>query len=429
MIKKYLAFSVLAGSLALAAACAPAETPAQPGAPGGSTASPAPGASSTPGAQNSGSSASGWSLWSGSVPCADKAAMWWDNENTALWGCGKRGDAGLHSTTDGGQTWTTHRRVNAKVNGFMRGADGKMYLAGQFGGGAAVLDESNPALFDYEPLYTRGRNAFTSVEQSESIGVTADGQILVDSLNGTTAAYHPGNNAAGKAWFERTCTGDDPSNFNPDSTGSWCELHGIEEEKLDNPDATVSQIADIQVMNNRFYAAGRWIADAGKVRLPSRKPGATYHMETVVVQNARERGEMTRIRVWPNGRIIATGTDQSNETPLIYLCAEGKDCYTPGNWERIEPDFFYTEFDSSVRDGRAVDAAGDHIVVVGNQVPNSLGGWAIQSRDGGKTWQNITPELAKLDPRNGKVSMLYDVKVFPSGKVLLFGDSNYVYQP
>lgn len=376
----------------------------------------------------SNNTSSGFTIWAGSVPCADKAGMWWDNEETAFWGCGKRGDAGLFTTTDGGMTWTTQKKVGAKVNGFMRGADGKMYMAGQFGAGAAVLDETKPTLMDYEPLYVRGRNAYTSVEQGESIGVTSDGQILVDSLNGTTAAYSPGKNAAGKAWFEATCTGDDPSNFNPDATKTWCELHGVSEDKLDDPNATVSQLTEIQVVNDKFYAAGRYINDPGKVRLPSKKAGATYHMQTVFVQDLKEKGEMMDIKVWENGRIIAAGTDQSNFTPLIYLCAEGADCYESKSWERIEPDFLY-DYDDSSRDGRAVDGNGDTIVVVGNFVPNGKGGWAIKSDDGGKTWMDLTPELKKLDPKSNKVDMLYNVKVFDSGKILFFGDTNYVYNP
>ena len=382
---------------------------------------------------NNTSAGTGWQIFGGTLPCADKAAIWFDDDDNGFWGCGKSGTGGLWTTTDGGLTWTKQARVNEKINDFFRDSTGRMVLAGQFGGPVAELDESNPAILKAEPLYQRGNNGFTSVEQGESVAVTSDGQILVDSLTGTTAAYFPGDNAAGKAWFEQTCTGDDASNFNPDSTNTWCELHGVDEGKLADPEATVSQISSIILHEDRFYAAGRWIADAGKVQLPSKLEGATYHMQQLDVQDGGN-GEMMEITSTGNGSLVAVGTDQSENFPLLFTCPAGSDCYAAEGWTRAELDFFFIDEywtlpASGSRDGRAVASAGDIVVAVGNFVPNGKGGWALISYDNGTTWEDLTPALNELDLEKERVPMLYDVHIFESGKILLVGDTSYIYTP
>lgn len=327
-------------------------------------------------------------------------------------------------------TWTAQRKFDGvKVQGLTR-ASGTLYVSGIVGSGpVGTVNESNPERMDFTELYARGSNAFTSVAQGEGVAVTSDGQILVDSLTGTTAVYSPGNNAAGKAWFSSVCTGKDPSNFNPDSSKTFCEMHSVGEEKLDDANATAYQVTAVQAVNDKFYATGRRINEPAKVRMPSKKAGATYHLQTVQLQKSSEAGEMLDLVVWPNGRMITVGTDQSSGAylPLIYLCSEGKDCYNTANWQDIELDTQGFKYELSARDGRAVDASGDTIVVVGNFVPNT-GGWVVMSKDAGKTWQDLTPALAALSPK-AKLNLVYDVKVFPSGKIMIFGEDNFIYQP
>jgi hypothetical protein len=397
---------------------------ANPNTPATHTPTPPP-ATTTP------SAASGWALFSGSVPCADKATMWWDDDNTAFWGCGKSGTNGFQTTKDGGMTWTQQVKFGGlKIQGITRAPNKTLYVSGIIGSGpVGTINETNPERLDYTELYESGNNAFTSVGQGEGVAVTSDGQVLVDSLTGTNAVYHPGNNAKGKDWFTKTCTGEDRSNFNPDSTKTWCELHGLGEETLADPSAEAYQVTGVQAMNDRFYATGRRINEPAKMRMPSKLPDATYQFQTVQLQKSSEDGEMMDLYVWPSGRIITVGTDQTSGAylPLIYLCDAGKDCYTASNWQDIELDLHGFKYDKSARDGRAVDASGDTIVVVGNFVPNT-GGWAVMSKDGGKTWTDLTASLAALT-KNKKLDLLYDVKVFPSGKIMLFGEENFVYTP
>lgn len=129
----------------------------------------------------------------------------------------------------------------------------------------------------------------------EGVAVTGDGQVLVDSLTGTNAVYHPGNSASGKSWFSSTCTGADRSTFNPDSSQSWCELHGVGEETLADPAATAYQITGLQALNNRFYATGRKINEPAQVRLPSKLPGATYHFKRC---NCKKTAKMASCSIW-----------------------------------------------------------------------------------------------------------------------------------
>ncbi|PIQ23912.1 hypothetical protein COW36_11580 [bacterium (Candidatus Blackallbacteria) CG17_big_fil_post_rev_8_21_14_2_50_48_46] len=435
------ALATLALSVSCASPTTPSGTPKASPSAASSSSPTSPSASANPSASASPDSSqpstapnmpSGWSLFTGSVPCSDKAAIWWDNDNKGFWGCGKSGNGGFSTTTDGGMTWTAQRKFDGiKVQGITRDPNGQLYISGQIGSGpVATVNESNPERMDYTELYARGKNAYTSVAQGEGVAVTSDGQILVDSLTGTTAVYSPGKNAAGKSWFANTCTGKDPSNFNPDASNMFCELHGVGEETMANPSATAYQITAVQAVNDKFYATGRKINEPAQVRMPSKLDGATFQFQTVQLQKSNQDGEMLDMVVWQNGRIVTVGTDQTSGAylPLIYLCSEGKDCNTASSWQSIELDLHGFKYSDSARDGRAVDGSGDIIVVVGNFVPNSIGGWAVMSDDAGKTWKDLTPELTKLSPK-GKLKNLYDVKVFASGKIMIYGEDNFVYQP
>lgn len=439
MLNRPLAATISVSALLLSLfACSSVSGPA-----GNPSTSPSSSTSASPGGTNSNTGsgstgtgtntgASGWSLFAGTVPCTDKATMWWDDENTAFWGCGQSGTNGFETTRDGGMTWTKQVKFGGvKVQGITRAPDKSLYISGQLGESpVAKINETTPDRLDYTELFVSGNNAFTSVGQGEGIAVTADGQMLTDSLTGTNAAYHPGNNAAGKDWYAKTCTGKDRSNFNPDSTKTWCELHGVGEETLANASAEAYQVTSVQALNNRFYATGRRINEPAKVRLPSKLPGASYHMQTVQLQKSSQDGELMDLQLWDNGRIMTMGVDQTSGAylPLIYLCDSGKDCYNAASWQSIELDLHGFKYTNSARDGRAMDANGDHIVVVGNFVPTSIGGWIVESRDGGKTWKDLTSTLAALT-KTKKLDSVYNVKVFPSGKIMVFGEESFVYKP
>lgn len=381
---------------------------------------------------NNTSGSSGWAL-AAEAPCSDKATMWWDSTDKGFWGCGQAGTEGLSTTTDGGKTWIQQKKFGGiKVQSITRAPNGTLYIGGENGDSPVVkVDESSPDKLDYTELYTRGNNGFTSLQQAENVAVTSDGQILAESLTGTKAAYFPGNNAAGKAWYDKYCANTkDKSEYNPIENNTWCEVRGVGEERLDDASKGVYQITALQAVNDKFYATGRYIADPAHVRLPSKRSDGVFHFQSIQLQKNNEAGEMYDLKVWENGRIVTVGTDQERGAfmPLIYLCQTGSDCYNPSNWQDIELDDHGFDYPDSARDGRAVDGAGDNIVVVGNFVPNAKGGWAVHSADGGKTWKDLTPTLKAISPK-GKLENLYNVKVFNDGKIMLFGDDNYIYTP
>ena len=276
---------------------------------------------------------------------------------------------------------------------------------------------------EFTELYFRGKTAATSLAQGENVAVTDDGQIFSDSLTGTTAAYSPGGGKSVLDW----CDGTNKTVFTPNEDGTWCELHGVGEETLADPEASAYQITALQAVGNKFYATGRHIINPAKVRLPSQLEGATYHLATVVLQKASDQGEMYDLHVWPDGSMITVGNDNTDGSylPLIYTCAADADCYDAGNWEDVELDDWDVSWDNAA-DGRSVAANGDTVVVVGNQIPNAKGGFASLSTDGGKTFTDLNPALGAL-MENGKVPNLYNAHVFDNGDIFLSGDTSFWY--
>ena len=386
--------------------------------PGGGTTDTGGGTIDTGGGttDTGGGTASGWAL-AGSPPCSPNA-LWFDDRDNGFAACGdKNAGEGLYTTHDGGETWTSHKKFGAvRINDIRRGPDGVLYAGGADSiGGSPVftIDESNPDKLDVlNDLYAWGNKAFTKVGQAENVAVTEDGQIFIDSLTGTTAAYTPGPGGSVQSW----CDGSDSSNFNPNADFTWCELHGSGEETLADPNAEAYQIRSVRAYNNKFYAVGSVINDPAKARLPSKLPGALYHFETVQLQKDGEDGELLDMHMWSDKKIIAVGSDQSGYLPLIFIC-DG-DCYDKAAWTQIELDDWEMSWEEAV--GKAVSVQGDHIVVVGNQVPTSKGGIVVESTDGGATWQDLT-EAAAASTEKGKLGELENVQLFPNGDLYIVG--------
>ena len=161
--------------------------------------------------------------------------------------------------------------------------------------------------------------------------------------------------------------------------------------------------------------------------------GATFQMQQLYLQS-RGSGEMLDITVTDDGSIVAVGRDNSESFPLIYTCSAGSDCYTADGWTRAELDLFFidpfwTSPAGGSSDGRAVASSGNVVVATGNFVPNGQGGWALLSKDGGKTWEDLTATLLALQPQKNRVPNIYDVHVFESGKILLMGETSFIYNP
>ncbi len=329
------------------------------------------------------------------APCRPNA-LWFDDRQNGFMGCGDKAvGAGLWTTTDGGLTWQGHENFSEiRVNDLRRAPDGLLYGAGQFLAGEApvfTIDEGGPAL-GATGLYVWGNQASTKVGQAENIAVTADGQVLLDSLTGTTAAYK-------------------------DAQGSFTELHGLGEEQLTDPEAPAYQVRSIAAYKNRFYGCGSLINDPARVRLPSKAPGATFHFETLVLQDESEDGELLDMHLWSDTRMIVVGSDQSGSQPLIFVL--NGDPYSRAAWTQIN-----LSDDGIEWAGRAFDVsvAGERVVVVGEKSPSSKGGFIVASEDGGLTWSDVTP-----DTDAGKIASLESVWLFEDGDIVAMGETTWIH--
>ncbi len=366
---------------------------------------------------------SGWQELKTALPCRPNA-LWFDDRQNGFIGCGDKAEgAGLWSTWDGGQTWQSHAAfADIRINDIRRGPDGKLYGAGQF------LAEESPVFTIDEGatdlaatgLYTWGDKAHTKVGQAENVAVTANGQILIDSLTGTTGAYK----AAGGDFVELHGLGEeqitdlapctDDSECGSGSCKSSAECGGT--DPCCQP-ALAWQLRSIVAYDNAFYGCGSLINDPARVRLPSRLDGATYHFETVVLQDESEDGELLDMHLWSQTRMIVVGSDQSGTQPLIFVL--NGDPYQKANWTQVSLS------DSGIDwAGRAfaVSAAGDNVVVVGEKSPSSKGGFIIASSDGGLTWSDVTPQTDL-----GKIASLEQVWTFANGDIVALGETTWLY--
>lgn len=303
-------------------------------------------------------------------PCGGSAtnAMWFDDPMTGFIGCGENAEGeGLFTTTDGAQTWEDNLRFGeVRIMDIRRDAEGVLHGAGIHQlDGYPVWTFEEGGMIDATGIYEPSDSAFLSVNQAENVAMTADGQILIDSLTGSTAAYRPAG-------------------------GEFEEIPSLSEAVLEDPEAGSYQVRRIVAHDNRFYAVGSLINDPARVHLPSQAQGATYHFQTVELQPETRDGELLDMYVWDSQHMIVAGHDQSERFPLIYL-VDGADPYDSGNWEKIELFDSGLDYQAGVND---IHVVGDTVVMVGEKIPTSAGGFVVISEDGGRTFEDITPDGA-----------------------------------
>lgn len=334
-----------------------------------------------------------WSEIAG--PCAGSGtnALWFDDRMNGFVGCGENADGeGLYTTVDGGTTFEDNVRFNeVRVMDIRRGPDGVLYGAGIHQlDGFPLWSFDEGGMIGATGLYTPSNSAFTAVNQAENAAITEDGQMLIDSLTGTQAAYRPAG-------------------------GEFEEVDSLSEELLSNPDAGSYQVRRIVANDNQFYAVGSLINDPARVHLPSRLDGATFHFQSVLLQPDTRDGELLDMHVWDSEHMIVAGHDQSERFPLIYL-VDGADPYDSANWEKIE--FFDSglDYQAGVND---IHVNGDTVVMVGEKIPTAEGGFVVISEDGGRTFEDITPE---------DVGPLSRVWMFDDGEMIAAGGGGEMWQ-
>lgn len=334
-----------------------------------------------------------WVLVTGPCPGSETNALWFDDRQHGWVGCGQNAEgAGLYRTSDGGFTWESLSYFDAvRVNDIRRGPDGVLYGAGFHtleGYSAWYVDENA------EPrpvgLFQPGSNAFAKVAQGENIAVTQDGQFLVDSLTGVSAAYQPAD-------------------------GSFTEFSCLGEASLADPEAEGFQVRRIQAFDNRFYATGSLMSLPGMVYLPSKLDGATHHLQPLALQADGEAGELLDLHIWSATHMIVAGIDQGYGLPLVFV-ANG-DPYVKSNWKQVRFADSGIDYEAGIN---GIAVTGDIVVAVGEKIPTDLGGFVAISADGGLTWAEITPK----DPSGGFVKPLTRAWRFANGDMVVAGSSH-----
>lgn len=324
-------------------------------------------------------------------PCAGSGTntVWFDDRDNGFIGCGENADGeGLYTSVDGGGTWEDNIRfAEVRIMDIRRGPDGELY-----GSGIHQLDGYPSWTFDlsggaidavsiYEPSGTVG-----NVTQAENTAVTADGQAMIDSLTGVSAAYR-------------------------DTGGVWEEVDSLGEDLLDDPASPGFQVRRILAHENAFYAVGSTINDPARVHLPSQLDGATWHFQSIELQPDTRDGELHDMHIWDSTHMIVAGVDQSTRFPLIYLL-DGGDPYALESWEQIELLDSGLEYEGGIND---IHVVGDTVVAVGEKFPTSQGGFVVISEDGGQTWEDITPPG---EPNTGALSAVW---MFDNGEMVVAG--------
>ena len=322
----------------------------------------------------------GWTEGVGPCPGSRTDAVLFRDRNTGYVGCGFSAEGtNLYKTEDGGNTWESLRdwgeiRVFDIVE-----ANGTTYVTGLDTSGASpgplwFLDD-NDRLEDsaYEP--TNDGSHITA--GGENIAVTSLDEVILDAFNQRTAAFR---DEAG-VW----------SSFVPDFSG------------------TSQVIAAAGILNDRYIAVGSTINDGIQVHLPAQDPAAGKFQTQALELDLRGDGTLQDLIVWDDGEVLVVGTNESSSEPVVYLGSG--DLYDAANWALTDLFDQGIEYDGKVW---AISNQGDSVVAVGERIPTSQGGFVLLSEDRGRTWTDITPTEASVNPLN-------EVNFFPNGDIIAFG--------
>lgn len=356
-------------------------------------------------------------------PCSPNA-LWFDQDGAGFLGCGDKTEGhGLWTSSDSGRSWAEVPAFkDLRVNDLRRGPDGVLYGAGQFLAGdspAFRITEAGGQL-GVEALFTWGNSAWTKVAQAENIAVTGDGRVLVDSLTGTTAGYStPQDGYVELSGLGEESLTDLQACEQDSECGSGVCSQSYECEGLETCCAVAEtwQLRKILAFDNRFWGCGSVINDPARVRLPSRLPGATCHLQTLQLQEDHEDGELMDMHIWDGEHMIAAGADNTGEHPLIYVMTG--DPYQRESWVKVDLVSQGITWTGAVR---SLSVSGDQVVMVGSKWPTTQGGFVILSADRGKTWTDLTPV-----PESGKPLPFESVWFFPGGEILALGGEAWVY--
>ena len=325
-------------------------------------------------------------------PCGGSAtnALLFDSSGIGWIGCGENADgAGLYTSQDNGASWSeVYGWEEVRVSDIREGPDGELLLAGKDTLDSGIAFEIAPdgtesVLLDYGPS-----SPFMRIGHAENILVTRSGEALVDSLTGVYVGWRP------------------------DADASWQEWYYFDDQLLEDGTERVAPIRQLALLGDRWVAVGGAISDPPQVFLPSTHPDATVHVTTLEVDTTN--GELYDVEVLSdldasgNAEIIAGGWDQTDRDLMMFRCSG--DPWNPASWTRIT---LANPFEGAVF---ALASDAERVVAVGERFPSSAGGFVLESRDGGVTWSDITPDGA---------SSLSEVAFLPNGQLYVAGSGSY----
>ena len=316
----------------------------------------------------------GWTLLS--HPCVGNRtdALYCSDASTCLVGCGTTTNGrGLYGTRDGGLTWAKPRTQpegffdSSRVNDISRSADGKAYIAGEHSNGFGVVSMDREG--NIGEVFRKG----TTVDFSFTVGSfrrAESGRAIAESLTGSGIVY-------------RAMDDSDPR-------GSWESGYGFWQEQFPRG----VQILKLAEHDGRFYGAGSTIAEPPKVFLPAWDDTFGFDILELVEAGSLSayNGEMWDIDVNDEG-ILLGGVNQTAGRGMVYVhtFADGKSPNDRANWTSFSLSRLFEDKATWIQ-GVCRGAKGT-LYAVGRE---SREGWGIviRSKDGGQTWEDISPYAA-----------------------------------
>jgi hypothetical protein len=283
-------------------------------------------------------------------------------------GCGTTvPGTGLYQSEDAGATWAPFDALptgyfdDFRVNDLFLGPDGLLYISGantdngQRAADAVVAVDPQVArdgAVEVLTIFENGRQTWNSFLVG-TFRRTTSGFAIAESLTGTDLTWRTSD---AQEWA--------------DGYGWW-------------PDGEARQILDLEQYADAIYGCGSTIAQPPSVYLPPRAPlDGSLTFEVLTLDD--HDGELWDMVVDAHG-VVAVGVDEDDDVGQIFV--SGADPYDAAGWTRLRLDAWFPDAATSA-DG--VCRQGDDIVVVGRFSVRAEG-LAVLSRDGGATWEDITP--------------------------------------
>ena len=337
-----------------------------------------------------------WQISSHACPGYNTNALFRDDDGTLWVGCGSNAAGyGLYLSTDGGTTWAlaivnpSYALNTFRVNSISRGEGGELAIAGFNASNrdmVLALDTSSAPFAVSKILVGSG-----TVARQFQVGTyrerrQPDGAIsrIATSLNGSaTVIDNAGHGSSAADW----------DSYYP-----------------------ASEILDLTVFDNRFWASGSSIDEPPQLFLPPEDRLLTTPMTVAQPELSWAwEGELWGVAV-NEDRLVAVGIDQDNNIGSILI--SGSDPRDMSNYRELSVSQIIGA-PTAMTWARGVCMRGNRVVVVGERQPLSTHtGLVLLSDDGGQTFANVAPSSVKAS--------VYRCTIGPGGEVVVAGADGFI---